>query len=125
MLYVMMRTDYERFTGHACDPIVPGSVMVTASGGFDGDVIELFGTQYPVSDSMDFPDKEIQGFLGDKQVVYVVVEDERAMEPFLACEVQYHLEIDTDGTPEERKAFAGAVREALEAGRKKLHLHKG
>lgn len=41
MLYVMLRTDYERFTGHACDPIVPGSVMVTASGGFDGDVIEL------------------------------------------------------------------------------------
>lgn len=56
--------------------------------------------------------------MGDKQVVYVVVEGERAMEPFLACEVQYHLEIDTDGTPEERKAFAGAVREALEAGRK-------
>ena len=129
MLYVMMRTDYERFTGHACDPIVPGSVMVTASGGFDGDVIELFGTQYPVSDSMDFPadfpDKEIQGFLGDKQVVYVVVEDERAMEPFLAYEVQYHLEIDTDGTPEERKAFAGAVREALEVGRKKTAFTQG
>lgn len=45
--------------------------------------------------------------------------------PFLAYEVQYHLEIDTDGTPEERKASVGAVREALEAGRKKTAFTQG
>lgn len=129
MLYVMTRADYEEFTGRTYEPVAPGSVMVTASGGFGWDVIEVFGTPYPVSGSMDFPadfpDKEIQGVLGDNQVVYVIVEDDRAMEPFLSNEVCYRMEIDTDGTPEERKTFAASVREALEAGREKVAYTTG
>lgn len=63
----------------------------------------------------NFPDSELQAVLGNKQLIYIVVEDEQALEPFAAYEVRHHIELDTDGTPEERKAFATAVEEALGA----------
>ena len=63
----------------------------------------------------NFPDSELQAVLGNKQLIYIVVEDEQALEPFVAYEVRHHIELDTDGTPEERKAFATAVEEALGA----------
>ncbi|MDE7323259.1 MAG: ABC transporter permease [Lachnospiraceae bacterium] len=129
MLYLMTRADYEKFTGHTYEAIAPGSVMVTASGGFDEDVIQIFGTEYSVAGRMDFPEdfpnREVQGFLDDKQVIYVVVEDEHALDPFLAFEVQYHMEVDTDGTQEEKKVFAAAVREALESGKAEIAFTAG
>ncbi len=129
MLYVMARADYEKFTGDLCEPIAPGSVMVAASDVLDGNVIEIFGTEYPVAAKMafpkDFPNREIQEFLGNKQVIYIVVEDEQALEPFLSYEVQYHMEMDVDGTPEERKAFAAAVRETIASGKEKIAFTSG
>lgn len=119
MLYVMARADYEKFTGHTYEPIAPGSVMVAASHLFEEDSIEIFGTTYLVADKTmfpdNFPDSELQAVLGNKQLIYIVVEDEQALEPFAAYEVRHHIELDTDGTPEERKAFATAVEEALGA----------
>ena len=129
MLYVMARADYEKFTGDLCEPIAPGSVMVAASDVLDGNVIEIFGTEYPVAAKMafpkDFPNREIQEFLGNKQVIYIVVEDEQALEPFLSYEVQYHMEMDVDGTPEERKVFAAAVRETIASGKEKIAFTSG
>lgn len=129
MLYVMARAEYEKFTGHTYEPLEPGSVMVAAPHILDGDVIEIFGTEYLVADKMafpkDFPNKEIQEFLGNKQVIYVVVEDEQALEPFLSYKVQYHIEMDTDGTPEERKALAAAVRQTLESSKEKMEFTSG
>lgn len=117
--HVPARADYEKFTGHTYEPIAPGSVMVAASHLFEEDSIEIFGTTYLVADKTmfpdNFPDSELQAVLGNKQLIYIVVEDEQALEPFAAYEVRHHIELDTDGTPEERKAFATAVEEALGA----------
>jgi putative ABC transport system permease protein len=122
MLYLMTRADYERFTGHSYEAIPRGSVMVTSPITFDEDSIVLFGTEYPVARKMDiptdFPNKEIEGFLNPQQICYVIVEDANALSPFLAeSQVQYHIEIEMDGTPEERKMYASAVREVLDAHR--------
>lgn len=129
MLYVTARADYERFTGHNYEPIAPGSVMVASSHVFDGDVIEIFDTEYSIADQMafpeDFPNREIQEFLGSKQVIYIVVENEQALAPFLSNEVQYHIEMDIDGTPKQRKDFATAVREAVESGRENIAFTSG
>lgn len=129
MLYVMARADYERFTGHHYESIAPGSVMVASSHVFDGDVIEIFDTAYSIADQTafpeDFPNREIQEFLGSKQVIYIVVENEQALAPFLSNEVQYHIEMDIDGTPKQRKAFAAAVREAVESGRENIAFTSG
>lgn len=122
MLYLMTREDYERFTGHSYEAIPQGSVMVISPIIFAEDSIVLFGTEYPVARKMDFPtdfpNKEIEGFLKPQQICYVIMEDAAALSPFLAqSEVQYHIEIETDGTPKERKMYASAVREVLDAHR--------
>lgn len=122
MLYLMTREDYERFTGHSYEVIPQGSVMVISPIIFAEDSIVLFGTEYPVARKMDFPtdfpNKEIEGFLKPQQICYVIMEDAAALSSFLAqSEVQYHIEIETDGTPKERKMYASAVREVLDAHR--------
>lgn len=122
MLYLMTREDYERFTGHSYEVIPQGSVMVISPITFAEDSIVLFGTEYPVARKMDFPtdfpNKEIEGFLKPQQICYVIMEDAADLSPFLAeSEVQYHIEIEMDGTPKERKMYASAVREVLDAHR--------
>ena len=83
----------------------------------------MFGREYPVAGKLDlpedFPDKEMEGFLGDTEVIYIIVADDSALEEFHA-EVEYHVGVETDGTPEEKKIYASAVREALEALRPQL-----
>lgn len=120
MLYVMTKGDYEKYTGQTLDPIAPGSVMFTAPAGFAEDVIKVLGRAYPIAGTLnlpeDFPNKEMEGFLGNAEVLYLVVADESALESFSTeTEIQYHVEVETDGTQEERKAYASAVREAVEA----------
>lgn len=122
MLYLMTRADYERFTGHSYAELPQGGVMVVSPITFDEDSIVLFGTEYPVvvktDFPVDFPNREVKGILNAQQILYVVVEDDSALMPFLAeSEVQYHIEIEADGTPEERKMYAAAVREVLDAHR--------
>lgn len=124
MLYLMARADYEKFTGHTYEPIAPGSVKVITSSAFEEDVIQIFDTEYLVAEQTafpeDFPKEGFQSFLGDTQLIYVIVEDVRALASFLSDEVQYHIELDTGGTPEEQTAFAAAVREALKSSGNQL-----
>lgn len=124
MLYLMARADYEKFTGHTYEPIAPGSVKVITSSAFEEDVIQIFDTEYLVAEQTafpeDFPKEGVQSFLGDTQLIYVIVEDVRALASFLSDEVQYHIELDTGGTPEEQTAFAAAVREALKSSGNQL-----
>lgn len=120
MLYVMTKADYEKYTGQALDEIAQGSVMVTAFEGIAEDVIKVFGREYPIAGRLilpeDFPDKEIEGFLGNTEVIYLIVADDNALKNFDA-EIQYHVGVETDGTQEERKMYASAVREAVEVSR--------
>lgn len=120
MLYVMTKADYEKYTGQALDEIAQGSVMVTAFEGIADDVIKVFGREYPIAGRLilpeDFPDKEIEGFLGNTEVIYLIVADDNALKDFDA-EIQYHVGVETDGTQEERKMYASVVREAVEVSR--------
>ncbi len=119
MLYLMTRTDYEKYTGRSYDTIPQGSVMVISPILFDEESIVLFGTEYPVAKKMDLSEdlanKGVEGFVNAQQLLYVVVEDDSALMSFIAeSEVKYHIEIDIDGTSEEKKMYASAVRELLD-----------
>lgn len=118
MLYVMTERDYEKYTGRPVGAIAPGSVMVASLSGFAQDSIDVFGRTYRVADALilpeDFPDREMEGFLGDTEVLYLVVADESELALLgTGVEIQYHVAVETDGTREERKLYASAVREAV------------
>ncbi len=118
MLYVMTGRDYEKYTGQPLGAIAHGSVMVASLSGFAQDSIDVFGRTYRVADALilpeDFPDREMEGFMGDTEVLYLVVADESELELLgTGVEIQYHVAVETDGTREERKLYASAVREAV------------
>lgn len=125
MLYVMTRKDYEKFAGRTIDAIAQGEVMVAPAGRFAGDVIRVFGTEYPVAGQLalpeDFPDEDIQAFMGGSKVMYMVVPDNDALEQVCAGnDFQYHVGADVDGTDADRIACASAVREAVSASQPQL-----
>lgn len=122
MLYVMTKSDFEKYTGHTLGAIAPRSVMVTSPDGTAQDSIKVFGRTYAVAGTLelteDFPVNEMEGFLGNTEVRYMVVADDDELEHLGAdVEVQYHVGVETDGTREERLMYAAAVREAVEACR--------
>lgn len=120
MLYVMTKADYEKYMGQALGEIAQGSVMVVAPAGFAEGVIKVFGREYLMARRLelpeDFPDKEVEGFLGNTEVIYLIVADDNALQDFDE-EIQYHVGVETDGTQKERKMYASGVREAIEACR--------
>lgn len=118
MLYVMTREDYEKFAGQMLDAIAQGEVMVAPAGGFSGDVIRVFGTEYSVAEELalpeDFPDEDIRAFMGGSKVMYMVVPDNDALEQVCAGnDFEYHVGADVDGTDAERTACVSAIREAV------------
>lgn len=118
MFYVMTRKDYEKLAGQELDAIAQGEVMVASEGGFAYDVIRVFGTEYPIAGELtlpeDFPNKDVQAFLGGNKVMYMVVPDDDALEQVCAgTDFQYHVGGDIDGTDAERTACVSAIREAV------------
>lgn len=112
MLYVMTGRDYEKYTGRPLGAIAHGSVMVASLSGFAQDSIDVFGRTYRVADALilpeDFPDREMEGFLGDTEVLYLVVADESELELLgTGVEIQYHVAVETDGTREEYLGMNG------------------
>ncbi|MDE6220439.1 MAG: ABC transporter permease [Lachnospiraceae bacterium] len=120
MLFVMTKGDYEQYTGQALDEIAQGSVIVISLEAFSEDIIKVFDKEYPVAGRFelpeDFPNREPEELMGDINVIYLIVADDSAMKDFDG-EIRYHVGVETDGTQEERKEYASAVREAVEACR--------
>ncbi len=130
MLYLMTRTEYEKFTGHSLPTIPQGSVMVISPVLFEEKTIVLFGVEYPIAEIMDFsadfPNKGVQNYLDTQQILYVIVEDDNALTPFLVeSQVHYHIEIETDGTLEEKKIYASTIQEILKTHKEKLGFEIG
>ncbi len=130
MLYLMTRTEYEKFTGHSLTTIPQGSVMVISPVLFEEKTIVLFGVEYPIAEIMDFsadfPNKGVQNYLDTQQILYVIVEDDNALTPFLVeSQVHYHIEIETDGTLEEKKIYASTIQEILKTHKEKLGFEIG
>lgn len=120
MLYLMTQKDYEMYAGQAIGAFAPESVMVSSPEEYASDVIKVFGNTYQVAGTLtlpeDFPDKEVEGFLGDMEVFYLIVADDNALEDMCAgAEIQYHVGVEIDGTREEKMLYAAAVREAVAA----------
>ncbi len=119
LLYVMTKKDYESYTGEALGELAQGNVIIASLTEFEWDTINLFGKEYPVSEKAAFPGSSPDGqimteLLGDKSVLYVIVADDSRLDQIrTGTAVQYHIGIETDGTQEERKAFASALTEML------------
>lgn len=130
MLYVMPAGDYEKYTGQTPGAIAPGNVMIVSPDGFEEDVIEVFGTAYGIAGTLEppesIPNQEMEGFLGNMEVLYLVVADDSALADFCTGEqIQYYVGVETDGTREERKAYAAAVREAVKNCSTQLEFDSG
>lgn len=120
LLYVMTREDYEKFAGQMLDEIAPGEVMVASAGGFAEDVIKVFGTEYPVAGEFRIPegspDEDVNELIGGHKVIYMVVPDNDMLGQVCAGDdIQYHVEMEIDGTDAEKTACVSALREAVSA----------
>lgn len=124
MFYAMTRSDYEKYTGQELGEISQGSVMVAARNEFKWDTIDIFGQEYPVAGLADCPAAEmyITDFFGDTNVLYAIVADDSELDRIRGEEAEscYYIAAEVDGTPEEKKAYASALREAMEACRPQL-----
>ena len=118
ILYVMTKRDYESYTGKTIREIAQGNVMIASLTEFEWDAINIFGKEYPVLEKVDFPggspDKQVTESLGNRYVIYVIVADDGQLDEIrTGTAVQYHFNIEIDGTQAERKAFASALKEML------------
>lgn len=118
ILYVMTKRGYESYTGKTISKIAQGNVMIASLTEFEWDTINIFGKEYPVLETVDFPggspDKQVIESLGNRYVIYVIVADDGQLDEIrTGTAVQYHFNIEIDGTQAERKAFASALKEML------------
>lgn len=118
ILYVMTKRGYESYTGKTISEIAQGNVMIASLTEFEWDTINIFGKEYPVLETVDFPggspDKQVTESLGNRYVIYVIVADDGQLDEIrTGTAVQYHFNIEIDGTQAERKAFASALKEML------------
>lgn len=123
MFYAMTKADYEKYTGQELGEISRGSVIVAASNEFIWDVIDIFGREYHVAGLAGVPDEEVDiaDFVGGAGILYAIVADDIELEKIRGgAQCLYNVKVDVDGTPEERMAYASALREALEAYKPQL-----
>lgn len=118
ILYVMTKRDYEFYTGKTISEIAQGNVMIASLTEFEWDTINIFGKEYPVLETVDFPsgspDKQVTEYLGNRYMIYVIAADDSQLDEIRTeTAVQYHFNIEIDGTQAERKAFASALKETL------------
>lgn len=130
MLYVMTKENFELYSGAPVDALEQGSVLVASPTDFTWNTIAIFGQDYTVQGQAALPDSSPDGemaeFLGNANVLYVIVADDDALNCFcVQDQVQYHIGIETDGTQEERKAFASAFRKAVEDCKAQLGFMMG
>ncbi len=122
ILYAMTRVDYQKRTGEALEEIAPGRAVVASAADFLGDSLTVFGREYELAKRAEFPERLEKEFLGSMNVLYLVVEDGAELDRVLEASgfssvgdkaYQYRMNLEIDGSPQERKAFAQTVREVL------------
>lgn len=124
MLYLRTRACYEAETGKTLPEIPAGQVVMASVPQYENDTVEIFGEQYRIAQITDYPDAgngQYSGFTGGD--IYLIVEDADAYkklhaaagahDPELDNETTFRIMADIDGTREEKKACAAAVRERM------------
>lgn len=121
MLYIRTRSCFEAETGQTLTEIPAGQVVIASVPHFKGDTVEVFGELYQIAGFTDYPgtgDGQYAGLVGGD--VYLIAEDTDTyvklrsaagkLNPELVNQTTYRIMLGIDGTLEEKKACAAAIR---------------
>lgn len=134
ILYAITKPEFETFSGTKLGDLTSGDVMVASSDGFEGDQIQVFGQEYHVAEEVDFPSQEMEDFLGNIRAVYLIVADDQELEGILEASAgmseqkrygKYHIELEVDGTEEQKKAYVTAIRAMFNLNQEQMDFEAG
>lgn len=131
LITVMTKENYEKISGNTINVLKEGEIAFVSQMPFTEDKIVFNQTEYSIAEHVAFPkgqqeEEKIYGLIG-KGDVYLIVADETAFQEviqkinttFLEIpdrtppKVTYRLDIDIDGTAEEKIACAAAIRREM------------
>ena len=125
-VYLMTRQDYAAYTGQETGELSGQELAVASNQGFEGDYLRVGDTEYTVAELLDFPDGEEDETVD--HTLFLVVRDDAvftdilqaaneaaAAQGHMPIEVTTQINIDVEGTAEEKLACAQALRERVEA----------
>lgn len=123
MLGIMTKADYEASEGTTLKELDENEVIISASPIYEKDSISFLGKEYSVAENIEMTGGDsVYGSMIPGGVMYLVVRDNEELEDI--CEkmaafqgtdvsVAYQMAVNIDGTGEEKKACAAALRERL------------
>lgn len=124
-VYLMTRQDYTAYTGQETGELSGQELAVASNQGFEGDYLRVGETEYTVAELLDFPDGEEDETVD--HTLFLVVRDDAVFTDILGAaneaaaaqgrlpiEVTTQINVDVDGTAEEKLACAQALRERVE-----------
>lgn len=126
MLTIMTRQDYETFSGDKVAELGEGEVALSAVPAFEGETVLLDGMEYTVKEILPFDGEEKDYLSMMSGVCYVVVPDETVLDEIFQTiksgwnservdpTFRYEMQLDINGTGEEKLAAEAAMREAVE-----------
>lgn len=125
-VYLMTRQDYAAYTGQETGELSGQELAVASNQGFEGDYLRVGETEYTVAELLGFPDGEEDETVD--HTLFLVVRDDAvftdilqaaneaaAAQGHMPIEVTTQINIDVEGTAEEKLACAQALRERVEA----------
>lgn len=131
ILDVMTKENYERISGNQIKEFGKGEIAFASTLAFAEERIFFNQVEYPIAEKVALPEDEnreedFYGILG-KGVVYLIVSDEEALSEIMQGmyaaiseipnrslpEITYQIDLDIDGTAEEKSECAAAVQELV------------
>ncbi len=124
MLYIMTAQDYKNRTGISVGGIGPQSAAFASLNDYPEDSVAVFGREYQIASRLDFPEVQMESFLGDMDAFFLIVADESEITALHEKaeevsgerqDINFNIAMEIDGTLEEKRAYISAVREIMQA----------
>lgn len=126
---VMTKKQYENYTEETITNLADKEVAVASAPDYAADTIEIAGMSYHVADAFSLPDEETDGYNYESGIMYLIVRDDAELQKIYENvsavyadeavgqmrHLNYQMEIDIDGTAEEKRACANIVREEIDS----------
>lgn len=121
----MTKEDYEALQETTLGDFGREEIAVASYPEYAGDAIDIFGKEYPVAETSGLSEKEAAyADLIEGGITYLIVKDDDKLSDMMAevqnfhpggekIKMSYEAAVDIDGTAEEKKACANAVRERM------------
>ena len=134
MLYIMTTEDYEKRTGISVGGIGPQTAAFASLNDYSEDSVTVFGKEYQITSRLDFPEVEMESFLGNMDAFFLIVTDESEMKALHQRaeeisgepkDVNFKIAMEIDGTLEEKRAYISVIREIMQANSEPMGFQVG